>query len=79
MEEDYSGANTDLDVKLFLTAGSLEEYTAPAVQRMLETLVSRDYPNLEVEAAIIPGEDHRSAYPASVMKAFTWLYGRAPE
>ncbi len=75
IEEEFASTNKKLEARLFLSAGELEgEHTVGAVNRMAETLQSRDYPGLEVYSHVFEDEGHRSAYAASVMRAFTWLY-----
>ena len=76
MEEEFAAAHDDLPAKLFLSAGELEwDYMVSAVGRMDSLLRSRAYPNLEVSSHVFTGEEHRSAYPAAVMRAFEVLYG----
>ncbi len=74
-EEEFASTNIDLEGRLFISAGELEgRYTVDAVNRMFGNLESRDHEELEVRVHVFAGEDHRSAYAASVMRAFTWLY-----
>jgi predicted alpha/beta superfamily hydrolase len=75
IEEGFAATDEELQGRLFLTAGELEgEYVVGLVNRMAETLESRAYPGLEINTQVFDGEGHRSAYAASVMRAFTWLY-----
>jgi predicted alpha/beta superfamily hydrolase len=75
IEEEFAAANKELEGKLFLSAGELEgDYTVGSVNKMSQTLEARGYPRLEIYTQIFEDEDHQSAYPASVMRAFTLFY-----
>jgi predicted alpha/beta superfamily hydrolase len=75
-EKAFAASHEDLPARLFLSAGGLEEEEFKAsVKEMAETLESRHYPNLEVRSCVFEGEFHASCYAASVMRAFTELYG----
>ncbi len=80
IEEKFASTDKELDGRLLISAGELEgEDTVGGVSRMAETLQSRNYAGLEVYAQVFEDEGHRSAYAASVMRAFTWLYAGQAE
>lgn len=75
IEEEFAAGDKNLQGKLFLTAGQLEgEKVVETVNKLSKTLKSRKYSDFRVHTHIFEGEDHRSAYAASTMRAFTWLY-----
>ncbi len=74
-EEECAKGRTDLPVKLFMTAGNLEqEPMVSNVEKMAETLKGRNYPGLTVEYRIFDQEDHRSCYPSSLMWGIRNIY-----
>jgi predicted alpha/beta superfamily hydrolase len=76
MEEAFSESHRDLPARLFMSVGGLEEGPQiENVRKMAALLESRHYPGLGVVTQVFDGEWHASAYPASVMRAFTVLYG----
>jgi predicted alpha/beta superfamily hydrolase len=76
LEKAFSESHRDLPARLFLSVGELEDSSMIAgVREMADLLESRNYPGLEIRTRIFEGEWHVSAYPASVMSAFTTLYG----
>ena len=76
VEEAFAATDEALAGRLFMSAGELEgEQIVGRVTRMAEILEARAYPGLEVHTYVVEGEGHRSAYAASIMRAFTWLYG----
>ena len=74
-EEGYASQHTDLEARLFITAGGNESDLLEPVQRMLTRLQSRGYPKLQVLSHVFEGEGHSSAYAASVSRALCMLYG----
>ena len=76
LEKALSESHTDLPARLFMSMGELEDQNGKAaVKKMAEVLESRNYPSLEVQTHVFEGDWHGSAYPASVMRAFSTLYG----
>lgn len=74
-EEEYSKLNNDLNAKIFLSAGSLEnKSTIDDLNKMISNLRSRNYPNLAIESNIFENENHISCYAAAVMRALVTLY-----
>ena len=71
---------TDLDRRLFLAVGALEEAqdaTARMVSNLYEleaTLRARAYPSLEMAMQVLPDESHMSVFPAAISRAFRALY-----
>jgi predicted alpha/beta superfamily hydrolase len=66
LEEEYAATHDDLPATVFFGAGE-DELTEPlissfgvvsAMARMVETLVCRRYPSLQLTAKIFPGESH---------------------
>ena len=77
MENESAGGRTDLNVQLFMTAGSLEgESMTGNVRKMTEQLQSRNYPGLKVSYQVFDNEDHRSCYPTALMRAIREFYWR---
>ena len=75
IEEEFAASDRELDGKLFLSAGQLEsEDIVNAVKKLSGILEVRKYSGLETSSHVFEGENHRSAYPASAMRAYTWLY-----
>ena len=70
----YASTHEDLTAKVFLTAGSLESELVDSMQRLVECLLSRSYPNLSLETHVFDGELHASAYAAAVSRALRVLY-----
>lgn len=76
MEKAFSDSHKDLQAKLYLTMGGLEDQNGiTAMKEMAEVLESRNYPNLDVRTRVFEGEGHGSAGPPSIMRAFLNLYG----
>lgn len=73
-EENYASTHCDLKARLFITAGSYESELLEPLQRMVECLKSRAYPNLEILTNIFDNEGHSSAYAAAVSRALCMLY-----
>jgi predicted alpha/beta superfamily hydrolase len=73
-EENYAQAHDDLKARLFMTAGGREADTLAPMQRMVDRLRSRGYPGLGVRTHVFEGEEHSSAYAASVSRALRILY-----
>ncbi|MEJ2538346.1 MAG: alpha/beta hydrolase-fold protein, partial [Calditrichia bacterium] len=69
-EQNFAEAHTDLPVKLFLSAGALEDEEMIADVKRMETLLrSRNYPNLDLQSHVFEDETHQSAYPAATSRA----------
>jgi hypothetical protein len=73
-EREYANTHEDLEAHVFMTAGALEERTAQHVERMADTLYSRDYNGLQLETVIFPDENHITCAPAAVSRALIRLY-----
>jgi len=71
---------TDLDRRLFLAVGELEEAQDPSARMvsnlysLAATLRSRAYPSLESVLQVLPDESHMSVFPAAISRAFRALY-----
>ncbi|MBN1819172.1 MAG: alpha/beta hydrolase [Prolixibacteraceae bacterium] len=75
MEKGYSQNHTDLNARLYLSIGGLEDQNSiTGLNEMANLLKSRNYPNLDVRTQVFEGEWHGSAGPASIMRAFINLY-----
>jgi len=72
-ESNYAGQHTDLDARVFMSAGSLEEATSGYVRKMEDLLSSRNYENLELSTVIFEGEGHASCFPGALSRALTSL------
>lgn len=73
---------TDLDARLFLAVGGLEE-AQDANARMVSNcyhldavLRARAYPSLEARFEVLPDESHMSVFPAGISRALRALYAR---
>lgn len=76
MEKGYNQNHTDLNARLYLSIGGLEDKNwITGLNEMANLLKSRNYPSLDVRTQIFEGEWHGSAGPASIMRAFINLYG----
>lgn len=76
VEQAYAETHSDLPARVFLTMGGLEDKSGiENLEKMEEVLKSRNYPGLEITSQVFEGEHHVSAFPASIMRAFTTLYG----
>jgi hypothetical protein len=73
-EEQYASDHDDLKAELCITAGSLEAEVQERVQRMVDRLRSRGYPQLNLHSHTLENEGHASAYAASVSRALRVLY-----
>ena len=74
-EQNFAEAHTDLPVKLFLSAGALEDEEMIADVKRMETLLrSRNYPNLDLQSHVFEDETHQSAYPAATSRALRLIY-----
>lgn len=69
---------TDLPVRLFLTAGSLEERviepTVSSLYRMAALLKNRNYPGLALTLVLFEGETHSSIVSASVARGLRSVF-----
>jgi predicted alpha/beta superfamily hydrolase len=71
---------TDLDRRLFLAVGALEEAqdaSARMVSNLYEleaTLRARAYPSLQLALQVLPDESHMSVFPAAISRALRALY-----
>lgn len=75
IEEEYAGSHSDLNAKLFISAGSLEGgATLQNLRKMESQLLSRNYQNLTVDFQVFEDESHVTCMPAAYMRAFVTLY-----
>lgn len=75
-EQKYFERSLDLPVKLFMSAGSLENqdgYIKP-LNRFTQILNSRGYSGLELKSMVIEDETHYSSFGNAFTKGFKWLY-----
>ena len=70
----------DLPVRLFLSAGALEEddgapyFPVSTLEDMAEALRKRRYPGLQITHHIFPGETHMSVYPAAISRGLREVF-----
>ena len=57
-EQHYAGLSHHPAANLYLSVGSREEDQLPGFKKLTETLRRRNYPDLILDAQIIPGEKH---------------------
>lgn len=80
MEEKAATMRTDLNARVFLTAGALENppHTRIALADDLESfakkLAGRGYPSLELESRLFPDETHNSVFPSAFTRGIRWLF-----
>ena len=75
-EQKYFENSTDLPVKLFMCAGSLENqdrFIEP-LGRFTQILNSRGYPGLELKSVILEEETHYSSFGNAFTKGIRWLF-----
>lgn len=73
-EKEYALVHGELKGRLFMTMGGLEgESAIRDMTDLKDSLMSRHYPELEIETHIFEGETHPSCYPAAVSRAFRFL------
>ncbi len=75
IEEEYAGSHSDLNAKLYISAGGLEgEATIQNLRKMESQLLSRNYQNLTLDFQVFENESHVTCMPAAYMRAFVMLY-----
>jgi predicted alpha/beta superfamily hydrolase len=76
LESEYASAHDDLKARVFVAAGSIDMtdcmYTTgasggvwTATVGLVEALVNRGYPSLELSTAVLPGHTHWSVWPVA--------------
>lgn len=83
MEANWFSSNKDLCAKVFLSVGENENtYPGSGVAQLIssvtmigERLDARQYPSLQLEMRIFPGEDHHSVVPRAYTTGIRYLYG----
>jgi predicted alpha/beta superfamily hydrolase len=75
-EQEYFKRSTDLPVKLFLSAGSLDNQDAyiQPLNHFIQIMNSRGYSGLELKSMILEDETHYSSYGNAFTKGLKWLY-----
>jgi predicted alpha/beta superfamily hydrolase len=74
-EQEYAATHKDMEVKLFMSAGSLEgPWMLDNMKKMTDVLKSRNYPGLKLETRVFPDEWHQSCPPTSITLAYRFLY-----
>lgn len=75
-EQEYYENSSDLPVKLFICAGSLEnqETFIDPLNRFTQILNSRGYSGLEVKSMILEGETHYSSFGNAFTKGIKWIF-----
>jgi predicted alpha/beta superfamily hydrolase len=73
-EEKYATIHSDLEAKLFISAGERETDLIEKFTLLIEKLESRHYPGLDLQTQLFSGEGHASAYAAAVSRALCVLY-----
>jgi uncharacterized protein len=80
LREEAELAIKDLNVRLFISAGALEEADAPAyrpvsnVQELAARLSSRSFEGLKMTCHVFPEETHASVVPATLSRGLRTLY-----
>ncbi len=74
-EQEFAQAHKDLQARVFLTVGLLDERNVPNVQKLDELFRSRKYGNLVWHTQFFPEETHNSAIALSLTRGIRWLYG----
>jgi predicted alpha/beta superfamily hydrolase len=74
-ERAYSESHSDLDARVFMSFGSLEDKVSiENMHKMKALLLSRAYPNLELETHLFEDENHGSVSPGAFSKGLRRLY-----
>ena len=82
-EEALAKRIKELPVRLFLSAGALEEQDAPAyrpvsnVQRLARQLLDRQFPGLQVACHVFADETHASVVPATISRGLKVLFSKS--
>lgn len=85
LEASLAARVQDLPVKLFLSAGSLEEAHDPRcglvsnLYGLEGRLRGRDYPGLDMTLRVFEGENHMSVFPAAVTRGLGQVFGGYPD
>jgi predicted alpha/beta superfamily hydrolase len=75
LENNFADSHNDLPVRLFMCVGGLEEeYYINNIKKMTQLLLSRNYPNLELETLVFDNETHGTTGPASLCRGLKMLY-----
>jgi uncharacterized protein len=82
MEAEYAASHDDLDARVFISAGGAEMTNyGMATARIwsftamfAEALTVRQYPSLELTAAVLPGHGHFSAWPVAYAEGVRVLW-----
>jgi uncharacterized protein len=75
-EKQYSSNHTDLNAKLFMSAGGLEKTISKCMKEMIDTLRLRNYPSLSIDSYIFPEENHATCSPAALTRGYVVLNKR---
>lgn len=78
-EEDYTSTHTNLAKKVFISVGSKEFVDGPQgmidnTHKMVESLKSRNYPDLELRFKIFDDETHESVVGISIQKGIEAVF-----
>jgi len=75
-EQKYFERSSNLPVKLFLSAGSLEnqEWFVQPLNQFTQILNSRGYSGLELKSIILDDETHYSSFGNAFTKGLKWLF-----
>ncbi|TFH46760.1 MAG: alpha/beta hydrolase, partial [Bacteroidia bacterium] len=73
-EEEYAATHDDLNARLFMTMGALEDSLMISnMHRMVDQLRSREYPGFTVETHVFPDEWHQTCGASAMMRALVVL------
>jgi len=74
-EQAFSDSHGNLDARVFMSFGSLEnEVSIANMHKMKSLLLSRAYPNLELETHLFEDENHGSVSPGAYSRGLRALY-----
>jgi predicted alpha/beta superfamily hydrolase len=80
LEEEAAGRLSDLPVEVFTSVGEKEGAgQVSRWERFVTALRARDYPGLQLEAVIFPGETHTSVTPFTLSRGLRYLLAEEPE
>lgn len=75
-EREFAANNTDLSVKIFMSAGSNEsEHMVPNMKKFVQILRGRKYQNLDIKTHIFEDETHFSVVPATTSRGLKAVFG----
>lgn len=73
-EEVYAAEHKDLNARVFISSGELEEFAVPRLERFEQQLRSREYKHLYLKKVIFEDESHVTCGPAAISRGLVTLF-----